>query len=375
MLWPAPAGIVRRLLSDSTPSVPAAPPLATPARWRGFATRLVVSLLIAAGFIWLMQRGGLPMLPPAAGWNALAPWAIPVYFAAYFIATGVRTYRWLHLLRAIEPALRTRYAWGASLAGFSALVLAPLRMGEMVRPWLISRRGDVRFLQAMGSVGAERIVDGLLLMTVLAAGLLFATPLSPAPTRIGELQVPVALVPTIASSALTMFAVAFAGMAAFYFFRDTVRRITHRILSLVSEKLANWVIAQLERVSDGLAVLSSRKYGGAFLRDSVFYWGFTWLGYWLLLRGCGIAASPAQGAVIMGVMGLGTLLPSGPGFFGTYQLGAYCGLAMFFSESLVLQAGAVFTFAGYCCALATTFLVGLIGMKLMASDSARPRSA
>lgn len=335
----------------------------------------MVSLLIAAGFVWLMQRGGLPMLPPSAAWERLARWAIPTYFAIYFVATGFRTYRWLHVLRAIEPQLSTRYAWGASLAGFAAVVFAPLRMGEMVRPWLISRRGEVRFLQAMGSVGAERVIDGLLLMSLLAAGLWFATPLSPAPDRIGDLRVPVTLVPAIASSALTMFAVAFAGMAAFYFFRDTVGRITHRCLSVVSGKLADWVIAQLERVSDGLSVLSSREHGSAFLRDSVLYWGFSWLGYFVLLRGCGIAAAPAQAAVIMGVMGLGTLLPSGPGFFGTYQLGAYCGLAMFFPENHVLRAGALFTFVSYSCALATTVVTGLIGLKLMASGSPHSSSS
>lgn len=314
-----------------------------------------------------MQRGGLPMLPPRAAWEQLPGWLIPTYVGVYFVVTGFRTYRWLHLLRAVEPQLSTRYAWGASLAGFAAVVFAPLRMGEMVRPWLMSRRGEVKFLQAIGTVGAERIVDGILLMSLLAAGLAFATPLSPAPERIGDLQVPVALVPAIASSALTMFLVAFAGMAAFYFFRDTLRRITRRVLSVVSEKLADWVIAQLERVSDGLSFLRERKHGGAFLRDSVLYWGLAWMANLLLLHGCGIAAGPAQAAVIMGVLGLGTLLPSGPGFFGTYQLGAYCGLAMFFPEHVVLGAGAVFTFVSYSVALGTTVLVGLLGLRMMSS--------
>jgi hypothetical protein len=334
--------------------------------------RLVVSLLIAAGFVWLLQRGGLPVLPPTAAWGELAWWAIPLYFGVACLGTGFRTYRWLHLLRPIQPRLSTRFGWGASLAGFAAVVFAPLRMGEMVRPWLISRRGDVRFLQAIGSVGAERIVDGLLLMSLLAAGLWLATPLSPAPDKIGDLHVPVALVPTIASSALAMFAVAFAGMAAFYFFREPLRRLAQRVLSLVSDKLAAFAIALLDRVSEGLSFLPSRRHGGAFVRDSVLYWGFSWLGYFLLLRGCGIAADPAQAAVIMGVLGLGTLLPSGPGFFGTYQLGAYCGLAMFFPENLVVQAGAVFTFVSYSCQLAITVVVGLVGLKLMASAPPPP---
>lgn len=359
--------------SESTPSVSAEAALAPPARTRGFATRLLLSLLIAAGFVWLLQRGGLPMLPPRAAWSELTWWAAPLYVVLCCISTSFRTYRWLHLLRPIQPELPTRFGWGASLAGFAAVVLAPLRMGEMVRPWLVSRRGDVRFLQAVGSVGAERVVDGLMLMSLLALGLWFATPLTPAPDQIGELQVPVALVPAIASSALAMFALAFTGMAAFYFFRDVLRRIVHRVFSIVSEKLATTVIALLERVSDGLSFLPSWRHGGAFLRDSMLYWGVSWLGYFVLLRGANIHADAAQTAVIMGVLGLGTLLPSGPGFFGTYQLGAYCGLAMFFPESLVVQAGAIFAFVSYSVQLAITMLCGLLGLWLM--SSAPPRTS
>jgi glycosyltransferase 2 family protein len=212
---------VRALLApDSTPSVPAPSdsPLASPARLRVFIGRLLVSLLIAAGFVWLLARGGLPMLPPSAALGRLAWWAAPLYALLTCIATALRTYRWLHLLRPIQPQLSTRYAWGSALVGFAAVVFAPLRMGEMARPWLISRRGGVRFMQATGSVAAERVVDGLLLMSILAVGLAFAQQLSPLPDRIGALQVPVALVPAIASSALLTFALAFTLMAAFYFF-------------------------------------------------------------------------------------------------------------------------------------------------------------
>ncbi len=333
--------------------------------------RLVVSLLIAGGFVWLLQRGGLPVLPPSAAWDQLAPWAVPVFFAVCAVATAFRTYRWVHLLRPIQPSLSGRYAWGVGLVGFAAVVLAPLRMGEMARPFLISRRGDVRFMQATGAVAAERIVDGLLLMTLLAAGLAVATPLSPLPDHIGDLQVPVALVPTIASSALLTFLAAFTLMAAFFFFRAFVVGVVRFCLARISPKLAEWVIAQLERVTDGFSFLRSRAHRNAFLRDTALYWGLSAVSYWVLLIGTGASADLPRAAVIMGVLGLGTLLPSGPGFFGTYQLGAYCGLALFFPESFVVQAGAVFTFVSYTCQLAITFLFGLIGLKLMASDPQR----
>jgi uncharacterized membrane protein len=74
----------------------------------------------------------------------------------------------------------------------------------------------------------------------------------------------------------------------------------------------------------------------------------------------------------LGVLGLGTLLPSGPGFFGTYQLGAYCGLAMFFPESVVLSAGAVFTFVTYSVQLSVGVLLLLFGLWTLSSTTPGP---
>jgi type IV secretory pathway TrbD component len=73
----------------------------------------------------------------------------------------------------------------------------------------------------------------------------------------------------------------------------------------------------------------------------------------------------------MGIMGIGTLIPSGPGFFGAYQLSAYCGLAMFFPESVVLSSGAVFTFVSYTTQIVITAASGLLGVWLMAISPAR----
>jgi uncharacterized protein (TIRG00374 family) len=351
-----------------TPTPPSPPdaPAASPTRLRTVAPRLIVSLLIAAGFVWLLQRGGLPILPPADALARLAWWAAPVYVGLNLIAVSFRTHRWLHLLRPIEPQLSRKYVFGTSLASFAAVVFAPLRMGEVARPLLISRSGRIGFMQASGTVAAERVVDGLLLMSILAAGLGFATPRSPLPTHIGDLQVPVALVPTIASSALLMFSVAFTIMIVFYSFRQRVSRLVRSVLSVVSTRLADWVISQLERVSDGLRFLPSRRHGGSFLRETLLYWSATAIANWLLLIGAGIDAGFDQACVLMGVMGLGSLLPSGPGFFGTYQLGAYCGLALFFPNAEVVTAGAVFIFVSYTGQLAIATLAGLWGLRWMA---------
>jgi hypothetical protein len=134
----------------------------------------------------------------------------------------------------------------------------------------------------------------------------------------------------------------------------------------VSKPLAAWATRQVERLSDSLQFLLSRRHGIAFLRDTLAYWAVTSLGLWVLLRGSGAQADLAQTCVTLGVLGLSTLLPSGPGFFGTYQLGTYCGLAMFFPESVVLNAGAAFTFVSYTTQLVVSALALVVGLWLVA---------
>ena len=49
----------------------------------------------------------------------------------------------------------------------------------------------------------------------------------------------------------------------------------------------------------------------------------------------------------MGVLGLGVLVPAGPGLFGAFQASTYAALAMYFHDDVVLGPGTVFVFLLY----------------------------
>jgi hypothetical protein len=49
----------------------------------------------------------------------------------------------------------------------------------------------------------------------------------------------------------------------------------------------------------------------------------------------------------MGVVGIGILVPAGPGYFGAFQLSTYIALAMYFPEGAIKNAGAAFVFLLY----------------------------
>lgn len=350
-------------------NMPASEPDAAPSTRRltsahSFAPKLAVSLLLAAGFVWVLDRGGLPIIPERSAFASLAWWILPGYALLCSVGMFLRTYRWVYLLRPVAGDISARRVLGSGLVGFTAVFFAPLRMGEIARPWLVARDGKVTFLQATGTVAAERIIDGLVLTLVLVISLVLSTPLSPLPDHVGKLAVPVAALPAAAYGTCAVFGGALLLMIAFNRWRIAMHRLMRSMVGLVSVRLADWVMLRIDKLSDGLEFLRSRQ-AGAFFRDTLVYWAVMLAATWALLRGCGIAAGIAEAGVLLGVVGVGSLIPSGPGFFGTFQLATYAGLAMFFAEGLVLGPGAAFAFISYSTQVTLTIISCVIGVYLM----------
>lgn len=309
--------------------------------------RIIASLLIGGGFLWLLMRGGLPLIPPKEALAQLPVGHIAGYLALLLLAIALRTHRWTYLIRPIAPEMSARRIMGVCMLGFAAVFLAPLRSGELVRPYLISQGGKPTFMQATGTVAAERIIDGLMLTFYTFVALSVATKVSPLPDKLGDLPLPVAAVPAAAYGALVVFSCAFAGMAAFYLARGLAGRLTRKVVGLVSTRGAEFAASTLERLADGLSFLPSRDNLLRFLGSTFGYWACNILSQWVLLRGLGFEASLAHAAACMGIQGLGSLVPAGPGMFGAFQIAGFSALATFFPMDQVKTFGASFVFVTY----------------------------
>ena len=336
-----------------------------------YAPRVVASLVIAGGFVWLFHKGGLPLIPPRAAFASLAPWAVPAYFACVATALYFRTHRWVYLLRPIAPDISGKRVVGIGLVGTAAILFAPLRMGEAARPYLLARDGEVSFFQALGAAGAERVVDGLVLTWVTGLAYLASTPISPLPNHLGEMALPVSAIPHAIFVAVAVFTGAFIAMAVFYLARSFARRVTQSVLGIVSGSLANFVTGTLERLSDGLRFLSSRVNALRFAGETLIYWGFTLLGQFALMRGVGIQGSFTEATVSLGVLGLGAIVPAGPGFFGAYQIAIYSALALYFSQATLVSSGAAMVFVSYAVQLAMAALGAGLGLWLVRRGAPR----
>jgi len=357
-----------RAVSASEPTTRPGTPIPsgkTRSAW-AYAPRILASLAIAGGFVWLFKRGGLPLLPPASTLSALQPGMTAAFVLFTVISIYFRVHRWVPLMRAVAPDISEQRVFGVGLIGIATIMLAPLRMGEAARPYLLARDGKVTFFQALGAAGAERVVDGLVLTLSAALALTLSTPISPLPDHLGDVALPVSIIPRAIYVAAVVFTGGALALTVFYFARGFAHKVTMTLLGPISAKLASFVTGTLERLADGLNVLGSPDNRLRFFGETALYWLCQYIAQWLLLRACGIPASLAQTCVTLGVLGLGVIVPAGPGLFGAFQIGTYSGLALYFPLTLLRTSGAAVAFISYACQLLAMLLSLGLGFWLLA---------
>jgi hypothetical protein len=319
--------------------------------------KLVASLAIALGFAWVLHAGALPIVPNRAAFAHVRWWTVAAYLVLWSIIHFVRAVRWHWLLLPVHR-VPVRQVIAVAWMGFAAILFLPFRTGEAVRPIMIRKKGHLSGWVATGTVGAERVIDGLVLSVILFVALSLSHPLDPLPR-----SMPAAVVPGAAYSALGMFAMAFTIMGIFYWRRELARRLTERVVGLVSKKLASWLAERVENVADGLRFLPRARFFVPFMLLTLVYWTLNAGATWLLAWGSGFAdMTYVEACVSMGVLALGILLPNAPGFFGAFQISIYAGLAMFFPPEQVVGPGAAFVLLIYLSQIGITFVGGILGM-------------
>ncbi len=332
---------------------------------RKHGVKLLASCVVAAAFGWLLDRGALPWLPETQVLQQASGWALPAYLSLWTAVHVLRALRWHYLLRPLGP-VPIKDILGTSFIGFAAIVLLPLRAGEVVRPALLRRKDGLSGWSVMGTIGAERIFDGLFLSLMLLVGLALSEQLDPLPTRIGQLAISPAIVPRAATVALLLFGAAFATMAVFFVARAQACRLVAGLIGWASPRLAKWVSDRIAKVTDGLNFLPSARLTLAFTVATGCYWFLNAWATWVLARGVGLdAITLAQCCVVTGVLALGVMVPNSPGFFGAFQFSVYAALSLYFPEDMLLHRGSVLVFFLYVGQMVVTFAAAALGPLLL----------
>jgi glycosyltransferase 2 family protein len=209
--------------------------------------------------------------------------------------------------------------FGILMSGFAVNNILPARLGEFARVYSLRRRTGVRKTFLFASVFLERAFDGLILVGILV-GLSLVLEL---PGWSREVE-------AIAGGFFLLVAV---GVVILLAQRGLVERILQAILAPFPDRVAKWTSGAFGAFLMGLSTMRrpSALFKAAVL--SVGVWSLEWASYFILATafplGLSLAESSVACALLLAVVNLGIMLPSSPGYVGTFQFFAVAALSVF----------------------------------------------
>ena len=285
-------------------------------------TKAVIGLGVTVLLLWWVLRD----VSASEVWAELIaadPWLMLASVCAATFSFVLRAWRWRVLLEPGHAGSDFEARFGATCAGFAANNILPARLGEIVRAYVLSHVARIPFGGSIGSLVAERVLDGL----VLAFFLLATISLPEFPLGEGATAL------LVRRTALVGSVVFLAGFAVLWLASrhpDQARGIWSRSLGrLVPDRFADRADNLVASFLSGLRSLSR---GSVFVRAlmwTVAVWLCLGVSIWFGLLAFDIQAPGFTGALfIQAIIAFAVAAPSTPGFFGVFEAAARLGLGV-----------------------------------------------
>jgi len=278
--------------------------------------QLALGLGLAVLLTWLFLRQ-VHLDRVGAALAGVRLWFLAAAVAVVLLNQLQRAWRW-HVLLSPLAKVPTRPLLECTLMGWGVTAVLPGRLGEIVRPVLLSRRTSVRASAAIGSVVLERAFDALAVLMILALYLAFL----PLPTTLsGEGAVALQAMRVSGTILLAVLAVAFAVTALALRSEAFQRGLTR----LCDRWLPKHVASMVNGFMAGLSGLRSPWLVAAIVAHSVLIWASIILMYILLFRAFSIALPWYAAIPLVAVLVIGVMVPT-PGAVGSFHAAARIGL-------------------------------------------------
>jgi glycosyltransferase 2 family protein len=276
--------------------------------------RIGISVAISALFLWLAARG-VSWERAIAEVRAANYFWVLLMFPVTVWTLIIRAQRWRVFLHAVGvPPLRPLIS--ATNIGFMANMILPLRIGEVVRPVLLSRRAQLPLSGVLASVLLERIFDMFTLLFLFG--------------------VSVSLVNV--SDQIRQWGWMLTGLAVSVLAIIVLIRLQERLALRIARAIADRLPAKVGNPAYGFAegfvrALEMLDSPMAYVR--AFAWSFyLWiaisliyvLGFWAFH----MDVPEIRGALVLTTLvAIAVSVPSAPGFIGSFQLGCVLALGIF----------------------------------------------
>lgn len=292
--------------------------------------RLIIKFLAGMALAVLLVGWLLRGTDRAALVDQLAHASVPGLAMAAALNLGhnaFRAWRWRALLDPVRAGLPFRSLLAAILIGYLTTWTVPGRLGEVVRPVLLTAQERVPLGPCLGSILADRLLDGLAVVALFGLGILL-TPFD------GEAA---AHATWIRSAAMLLVAAILIPLVVLLVAGAARERLIRRVAG--RHGVLPWVVRSVLAVAEGTAALRQPRLFWRISGHTVAAWSLIAIGTWLGIRSCGVSVPLAAVCVLLPLLVLGIAVPT-PGGAGGYHAAMTFGLVALFGVDRSLAVGA-----------------------------------
>lgn len=261
--------------------------------------------------------------------RALDTWRHANYFLLLLSAVAatcmfpLRARRWRTILDPVAPKLPFAPLWRSVAIGMMVNNLALLRAGEFARAYALTREvPSVTFSTSLASLVVDRVFDAIVVLLLLAVAIVVAG--FSADTQIAGYSIShIAMLFALAPLVLLV------GLYAMVFFPDKLIRLFELFARRVAPAVERRGSDMLRRFADGLSVLRSPVHFFAVFWWTLLHWLLQPIAFWLALKALGIEVPWSATLFAQGIIVILVAVPSAPGFFGPFELGATAALGLY----------------------------------------------
>jgi glycosyltransferase 2 family protein len=268
-------------------------------------------LIAAACLVWVFHdvRAGDLLINIYAiqwGWVALAI----VFDVLSYLFQGAR---WQLLLRP-TGAISLLRTTQAIYAGLFINEVLPMRVGEIVRAYLVSRWVHSDLVSVIPSMALERLLDGVWLAVGIGLTAFFVA----LPRDLREAGVLLGVIVLVAT-----------GVLVYVIMHERVTVGPSARGERLSWKWLSLVTSSIRRLVSGVQSIGRSRYFYMALGLSLLLLVLQGSAFWLIMWSYGLRSPYWVGLVVFLIVHLGTALPNAPANLGTYQFFCVVGLTLF----------------------------------------------
>lgn len=249
-------------------------------------------------------------------WSAIKTanyWWIFPGIAVYFVGVWVRAWRWHYLLKPIKK-IPTKVMFPVTCIGYMGNNIYPARAGEVLRAVVLKRKEGVPVSASLATIIVERVFDAVVMLAFVFVNLPELAKVANFDSGLGG----------------NIQQIAFIGMGLFL--GALAVFLLAAMFPVRTEKICLWMINRIvpirfrEKTSgiaikflEGLASLRSPANVLMVFVTSVIIWLLETVKYWFVMHAFTFTVSFFALMLLNGIANLVTIIPSSPGYIGTWE--------------------------------------------------------